>query len=104
MLYRPLVVLALVLAVAPRSAHATFSIVACDKDKTCGAAVATNNLAVGATVIYAKAGTGALATQFETNPSYGPRGLALLDKGTPPQATPGRAMVSAPRMARRHSS
>jgi uncharacterized Ntn-hydrolase superfamily protein len=41
------------LAASPRVAHAPFSIVACDKDQTCGAAVATNNLAVGATVIYA---------------------------------------------------
>lgn len=83
-------VCALVVAVAigaPRAAHATFSIVACDAEKRCGAAVATNNLAVGATVIYAKAGVGALATQFETNPSYGPKGLAMLDKGTAPQAT-----------------
>jgi len=49
------------LGVWPRVAHATFSIVACDK-RACGAAVATNNLAVGATVIYARAGVGALAT------------------------------------------
>ncbi|WCM25905.1 DUF1028 domain-containing protein [Sphingomonas sp. QA11] len=61
-------------------ASATFSIVACDS-KNCGAAVATNNLAVGATVIYAKAGVGAVASQFETNPSYGLKGLALLEAG-----------------------
>lgn len=73
------------LSVWPRAAHATFSIVACDK-RACGAAVATNNLAVGATVIYARAGVGALATQFETNPGYGPRGLALLERGSAPQA------------------
>jgi uncharacterized Ntn-hydrolase superfamily protein len=63
---------------AAQPAWATFSIVACDPDKTCGVAVATNNLAVGATVIYAEAGVGAIASQFETNPSYGPKGLALL--------------------------
>jgi uncharacterized Ntn-hydrolase superfamily protein len=81
------VVVVVVLAAAPRVAHATFSIVACDKDQTCGAAVATNNLAVGATVIYAQAGVGALATQFETNPSYGAKGLAMLARGQAPQAT-----------------
>lgn len=47
-------------------------------------AVATNNLAVGASVIYAKAGVGALATQYETNPAYGPRGLELLASGLSP--------------------
>ena len=62
-------------------AFATFSIVACEPSGICGAAVATNNLAVGATVIYAKAGVGAVASQFETNPSYGPKGLAFLQNG-----------------------
>jgi uncharacterized Ntn-hydrolase superfamily protein len=78
----------LALAIAPPAA-ATFSISACDDD-SCGVAVATNNLAVGATVIYAKAGVGAIATQFETNPNYGPRGLALLSAG----ATPERALAT----------
>jgi uncharacterized Ntn-hydrolase superfamily protein len=60
-------------------AHATYSIVACDaKTRECGVAVQTNNLAVGASVPYAQAGVGAVASQFETNPHYGPRGLALL--------------------------
>jgi uncharacterized Ntn-hydrolase superfamily protein len=78
----PLAALALVFAAAvPGAAHATYSIVACDKTQSCGAAVTTHNLAVGATVIYARAGAGALATQFETNPNYGPAGLALLDAG-----------------------
>ena len=62
-------------------ANATFSIAACDASGACGVAVATNNLAVGATVPYARAGVGAVATQFETNPDYGPRGLGLLAKG-----------------------
>jgi uncharacterized Ntn-hydrolase superfamily protein len=68
-------------------ACATFSIVACDPGGACGAAVATNNLAVGATVIYAQARVGAVATQFETNPSYGPNGLALLQGGATARAT-----------------
>lgn len=74
----------LLLALPAASAWATFSIVACDPDGTCGAAVATHNLAVGATVIHARANTGALATQFETNPGYGPRGLERLAEGQDP--------------------
>jgi uncharacterized Ntn-hydrolase superfamily protein len=65
-----------------KPALATFSIIACeDTTKTCAAAVATNNLAVGASVIYAEGGVGALVTQFETNPNYGPKGLELLRRG-----------------------
>lgn len=71
---------ALLALVTSTPARATFSILACGSDG-CGAAVATNNLAVGATVIYAKAGVGAVASQFETNPSHGPRGLTLLEGG-----------------------
>lgn len=66
------------LAALATPAWATFSIAACDKDGTCGVAVATNNLAVGSSVAYAQAGAGALVTQFETNPNYGPKGLKLL--------------------------
>ncbi|AHE51941.1 DUF1028 domain-containing protein [Sphingomonas sanxanigenens] len=71
-------------AAAPASA--TYSILACDADGTCGAAVATNNLAVGATVIYARAKVGAVASQFETNPSHGPKGLSLLAGGASAEA------------------
>ncbi|QNH19178.1 hypothetical protein HEP73_00064 [Xanthomonas sp. GW] len=70
--------MALVCLAFPLKAYATFSIAACAPDGSCGVAVATNNLAVGASVIYAKAKVGALATQYETNPAYGPRGLDLL--------------------------
>lgn len=83
---RGILLVAGILGLAAQGANATFSIVACDADKSCGAAVATNNLAVGASVIYAEAGVGAVATQFETNPHYGPRGLALLKAGEKPQA------------------
>ncbi|MFT7773419.1 DUF1028 domain-containing protein [Roseateles sp.] len=65
----------------PGSASATFSIVACDAGGSCGAAVATHNLAVGATVIHAQARVGAIASQFETHPRHGTRGLALLALG-----------------------
>jgi|GEM_PF-336082 len=72
----------------PNVAHATYSIAACDSAmRTCGVAVQTNNLAVGASVPYAKAGVGAIAAQFETNPMYGPRGLALLASGKSPEET-----------------
>ncbi len=69
-------------------AQATFSIVACDTEGSCGVAVATHNLAVGGSgVAWAQAGVGAVASQFETNPNYGPRGLALIAAGrTPEQA------------------
>lgn len=68
------------------SASATFSIIACgETSKTCVAAVATNNLAVGASVIYAEGDVGAVATQFETNPRYGPQGLKLLQQGMAPE-------------------
>jgi uncharacterized Ntn-hydrolase superfamily protein len=66
-------------------ASATYSIVACDaKTRECGVAVQTNNLAVGASVPYAQAGVGAVASQFETNPHYGPRGLELMARGMSP--------------------
>lgn len=75
------------LLILPNAASATFSIVACDESRACGAAVATNNLAVGASVVHAQAGVGAIATQFETNPGYGPKGLALLAQGQSADAT-----------------
>lgn len=74
----------------PLTAHATYSIIACDKQtRACGVAVQTNNLAVGASVPYAVAGVGALVSQFETNPNYGPLGLALLSQGK----TPAKALA-----------
>ncbi|MFC5740863.1 DUF1028 domain-containing protein [Dyella tabacisoli] len=74
--------------IALSNVQATYSIAACDMStKTCGVAVQTNNLAVGASVPYAQAGVGAVASQFETNPVYGPKGLALMKAGkTPKQA------------------
>jgi uncharacterized Ntn-hydrolase superfamily protein len=40
--------------------------------------VATHNLGVGASVPYAQARVGALASQFDTRPAHGARGLGLL--------------------------
>lgn len=73
---------------ASANAQATYSIIACNAaTKACGVAVQTNNLAVGASVPYVQAGVGAVASQFETNPAYGPRALALMKNGdTPAQA------------------
>ena len=78
----------LVLAVSASSpAEATYSIVACERASgQCGVAVQTDNLAVGASVPAAQAGVGALASQFETHPRHGPRGLALLAQGLTPAA------------------
>ena len=60
----------------------TFSIVARDAvTGMTGVAVATKHLAVGALVPHAKAGVGAIATQAQTNPLLGIRGLQLLEHG-----------------------
>jgi uncharacterized Ntn-hydrolase superfamily protein len=56
--------------------------------------VQTNNLAVGASVPYAQAGVGAIAVQFETNPMYGPRGLALLQQGKSPDEVMKQLLVN----------
>lgn len=80
-----LVLLGTCLAALSPTAHATFSIIACDRAGSCGVAVATNNLAVGSSVLYVQAKVGALVTQYETNPSYGPKGLSLLATGMPPE-------------------
>jgi uncharacterized Ntn-hydrolase superfamily protein len=80
-------VLGMAMLLAFPVARATYSIVACDPQGACGVAVATNNLAVGASVPYARARVGALVSQFETNPGYGPAGLAMLAAGTSPRAT-----------------
>lgn len=60
----------------------TFSIVARDPlTGALGAATATAGPAVGALVLHGHARAGAIATQAMTNPLYGIRGLALLQKG-----------------------
>lgn len=74
-------------------AYATYSISACDADGACGVAVATNNLAVGASVPFARARVGAVATQFETNPAHGLRGLALLAEGVAPAQALARVLA-----------
>ncbi len=67
---------------------ATFSIAAYDPDKKeWGVAVASKYLAVGSAVPWAKAGVGAVATQSFVNVTYGPEGLALLEKGKTAEET-----------------
>ena len=66
---------------------ATFSLVARDPESgALGVAVASKFLAVGAVVPHARAGVGAVATQSYANPTFGPRGLAILEAGGSPEA------------------
>ncbi|MFQ5563424.1 MAG: DUF1028 domain-containing protein [Parvularculaceae bacterium] len=61
----------------------TYSIVARDAETgEMGAAVQSHWFSVGANVPHAKAGVGAVVTQSFTEVSYGPLGLAAMEKGT----------------------
>jgi uncharacterized Ntn-hydrolase superfamily protein len=65
----------------------TFSIVARDAQTGMfGIAVTTKFFGVGSLCPFARAGVGAVATQALVNPTYGPRGLDLLERGMPPDA------------------
>src|SRR5436190_13832665 len=71
----------------PHPRPSTFSIVGFDpKTKDLGIAVESKFVAVGAVVPWAKAGVGAVATQSYANTTYGPKALALLEKGETPEA------------------
>jgi len=64
---------------------ATFSVVAYDPATgEVGVAVQSKFFAVGSVVPFAQAGVGAVATQAQGNPAYGPRGLALMAVGMSP--------------------
>jgi len=66
----------------------TFSIVAYDpKNKEWGVAVQSKFVAVGAIVPFAKVNVGCIATQAYANTSYGPKGLAILEKGLTAEET-----------------
>lgn len=70
----------LVLVAAP--AAATFSIVAYDAETgEVGVAVQSRVYGVGQRVAWARGGVGAVATQANSNESFGPQGLALLAAG-----------------------
>jgi hypothetical protein len=66
----------------------TYSIVARDTiTGDMGVGVQSHWFNVGGVVAYGKAGVGVVATQSLVNPSYGPKGLALMAEGlTPKQA------------------
>ncbi|MBV1888535.1 MAG: DUF1028 domain-containing protein [Urechidicola sp.] len=64
----------------------TYSIVARDSvTGEMGVAVQSHWFSVGSLVTYGKAGVGVVATQSLVNPSYGPKGLALMEQGLSPQ-------------------
>ncbi len=64
----------------------TYSIVARDSvTGHIGVAVQSHWFSVGSVVTYGKAGVGVVATQSFVNPSYGPKGLALMEQGLTPQ-------------------
>src|SRR5215207_2170954 len=63
----------------------TFSIVARDPvTGDLGVAVQSHWFSVGSIVTWAEPGVGAVATQAFVDPSYGPKGLALMRDGVPP--------------------
>lgn len=64
----------------------TYSIVARDSvTGEMGVAVQSHWFSVGSVVTYGKAGVGVVATQSLVNPSYGPKGLALMAEGLSPE-------------------
>lgn len=80
----------------------TYSIVARDRESgDLGVAVQSRALAVGAVVPWAKAGVGAIATQSDPNPTYGPMGLRLLAYGKPPDEVLAQLTSSDPLRAYR---
>ncbi|MBI2758383.1 MAG: DUF1028 domain-containing protein [Chloroflexi bacterium] len=72
----------------------TFSIVACDiKSQTWGVAVASKFPAAGAVVPWARANSGAIATQSLANTSFGPQGLSLMTGGLSAEETLARLLA-----------
>ncbi len=64
----------------------TYSIVARDTvTGEMGVAVQSHWFSVGSIVTWGKAGVGVVATQSFVNPSFGPRGLSLLENGLTPK-------------------
>ncbi|MDP2088984.1 MAG: DUF1028 domain-containing protein [Flavobacteriaceae bacterium] len=64
----------------------TYSIVARDTvTGEMGVAVQSHWFSVGSIVVWGKAGVGVVATQSFVNPSFGSRGLSLLENGLTPQ-------------------
>ena len=73
----------------------TWSIVARDPETGAfGVAIATRFFAVGALCPHARSGVGALATQALVNPTFGPRGLDLLEAGLAPTEVVARLLAA----------
>jgi uncharacterized Ntn-hydrolase superfamily protein len=82
----------------------TFSVAALDQATgDFGCAVQSRFLAVGAAVIHARGGVGAIATQALSNVSYGARGLALLEAGASARQALDALLTSDPLPQRRQA-
>jgi len=87
---RHMIILAALAVLSPVPARATqqpatFSIVAWDSvTQELGVAVESKYFSVGRVVPWARAGVGAVATQANVNPTYGPKALAMLESGVAP--------------------
>jgi uncharacterized Ntn-hydrolase superfamily protein len=68
---------------------------------TIGIAVVSDAPACGADVPWVQAGVGAIATQGEINPGWGPRGIAMLAQGVEPQVVCDSLYKSDPGFLRR---
>ncbi len=80
----------------------TFSIVARDPlTGDLGVAVQSHWFSVGSIVTWAEPGVGAIATQAFAEPSYGPKGLALLRDGVPPADAIAQLTAADPQAASR---
>lgn len=80
----------------------TFSIVAADPAVgELGVAVQSKFLAVGALVPWARAGIGAVATQARADVTFGPRGLAALERGLDPASVIDLLLDGDPRREQR---
>jgi uncharacterized Ntn-hydrolase superfamily protein len=89
-----------VVAAGATPARATYSIVARDaKTGELGVAVQSHWFAVGALVPWAEAGVGAVATQANVDPGYGPRALALLRAGHSAQQALAELLAKDPERA-----
>jgi len=75
----------------------TFSIAGrCPRTGMLGIAISTSSMAVGARCPWVRAGVGAVSTQNVTDPRLGPKGLDLLEAGTPAPAAMEKLIADAP--------
>ena len=75
----------------------TFSLVGrCGRTGRLGVAVTSSSPAVAARCAWARAGTGAVATQNVTDPSLGPRVLGALAAGEPAASALAKVLATAP--------